>query len=78
MDDMLDAANNFYEIIKKVKGVTEDRFIPVQAAEPIKQLAEYYKITEEEARKLVHTLERSEVVNKKYGTLEFIHCHPEK
>lgn len=71
MDDMLDAANNFYEIIKKVKGVTEDRFIPVQAAEPIKQLAEYYKITEEEARKLVHTLERSEVVNKKYGTLEF-------
>ncbi|MCR4958563.1 MAG: phage tail tape measure protein [Prevotella sp.] len=71
MDDMLDVANNFYEIIKKVKGVTEDKFIPTQAAEPIKQLAEYYKITEEKARELVRTLQRSEVVNKKFGTLDY-------
>lgn len=71
MDDLLDVANRFYEIIKKVKGVTEDKFIPAQAAEPIKQLAEYYQITEEEARKLIHTLERSDVVQKKFATMRF-------
>ena len=71
MDDLLDVANRFYEIIKKVKGVTEDKFIPAQAAEPIKQLAEYYQITEEEARKLIHTLERSDVVQKKFSTMRF-------
>lgn len=71
MDDLLDVANRFYEIIKKVKGVTEDKFIPVQAAEPIKQLAEYYQITEEEARKLIQTLERSDVVQKKFATMRF-------
>ena len=71
MDDILDVANNFYEIIKKVKGVTEDGFIPTPATEPIKQLAEYYKITEEEARKLVKTLRQSEVVNKKFGTFDY-------
>ena len=71
MDDILDVANNFYEIIKKVKGVTKDGFIPTPAAEPIKQLAEYYKITEEEARKLVKTLQQSEVVNKKFGTFDY-------
>lgn len=71
MDDLLDVANRFYEIIKKVKGVTDDKFIPAQAAEPIKQLAEYYQITEEEARKLIHTLERSDVVQKKFATMRF-------
>lgn len=71
MDDLLDVANRFYEIIKKVKGVTEDKFIPAQAAEPIKQLAEYYQITEEEARKLIQTLERSDVVQKKFATMRF-------
>lgn len=71
MDDLLDVANRFYEIIKKVKGVTEDKFIPAQAAEPIKQLAEYYQITEEEARKLIHTMERSDVVQKKFATMRF-------
>ena len=71
MDDLLDVANRFYEIIKKVKGVTEDKFIPAQAAEPIKQLAEYYQITEEGARKLIQTLERSDVVQKKFATMRF-------
>lgn len=71
MDDLLDVANRFYEIIKKVKGVTEDKFIPAQAAEPIKQLAEYYQITEEEARKLIQTLERSDVVQKKFATMRY-------
>ena len=71
MDDILDVANNFYEIIKKVKGVTEDKFIPAQAAEPIKQLAEYYKITEEEARKLVKTLQQSEVISKRFATFDY-------
>nr|MCR4810926.1 hypothetical protein [Prevotella sp.] len=71
MDDLLDVANRFYGIVKDIKGITEDKFIPSQAAEPIKQLAEYYKITEEEARKLVHTMERSDVVQKKFATLRY-------
>jgi len=71
MDDMLDVANRFYEIIKKVKGATEDKFFATPAVEPVKQLAEYYQITEEEARKLVKTLERSDVVQKKFANMRY-------
>ena len=71
MDDLLDVANRFYEIIKKVKGATEDKFFATPAVEPVKQLAEYYQITEEEARKLVKTLERSDVVQKKFANMRY-------
>ena len=71
LEDVLDVANKFYEIIKNIKGVSEDGFFNLDAAEPIKQLAEYYKITEEEATKLIHTLEQSGTVAGKFTTFRF-------
>lgn len=66
-DDVLDVANRFYNIMKKIGTDLGGKQYGSEATEPIKKLAEAYKITEEEARKLLRTLVESTEVQKKYS-----------
>lgn len=66
-DDVLDVANRFYNIVKKIGIDLGNKQYSEEATKPIKKLAEQYKITEEEARKLVRTLVESSEVQKKYA-----------
>lgn len=66
-DDVLDVANRFYNIVKKIGIDLGNKQYSEEATKPIKKMAEQYKITEEEARKLVRTLVESSEVQKKYA-----------